>query len=1445
VLRQEGGMKERVIVLLLVFMVIVAVGSYWLSRSQEIMAGAQNALSAELANALGSLVTVGDIEITSYNAVTIHNVAIYDKQSAILATSDKVVISYSPWSILTGWNVVKSISELKVEKPTLWLTQRNNGQWNIEDIVIKDNTTQSSLSSKVKLVDGKAIVSAYNAQWILEELNGSLDFINNPSIKMELQGMYKGAALKAKGTINSQGRSTVTLNADQLLLADFQVLAPAEKPIKLVGGSGENVEVTIAYDKGNLEWAGEARLIKADVDLGDLPMRQIDGGIAFTNKKLYVFAAAKVFEQTIEVRGTVVTEGSEPILKLTVSSSDFDPSATGYNIPVKGRLSFKMDIAGITSNPVVIGDAAMESGELAGYQAQNVQATIDMVDKNITIHKFKAELFGGQVAATGQVQPEIGSYDLNVQAQHIDMKNFADLVPDLNGYVDGSVAVKGTGDLAGAEVQGTMAMGQGEFSGIPFASLTSGFYYHGGNAIVDYLNIGLGEQGMVTAKGTIEQRTLALQLYGHDIPLELFSKDLGSTVEGIGQFNGEIHGTLSTPEITANFAAVNGEILSQPFTQVAGIARITPQQVTLQNVEMINGVTRHNVQGTVALEGQKAVNMTISTQRARAETLIALLVPGERLTGNVDNEVIITGPLANPNVTGKITLTDGSFRGQLIARATGSYKREQGITTINDFVVQSLNTQIHLSGTISPDNDLNFDVMAEDIDLEKLIVNNSNYAASGKAKFKGKLTGTPTVPVFKGELSTDTLRVNQQEFTNVIGTIAVNGDEIEIPAISFLQGKGKFDFSGGFNKETSEVYGILNVGNAELQPLLAVSNVENKDIVGVLNGQVKVNGTLDNPTIHLTGNLKEGSIKKYPVESMTVDAALENNIVSISDFSIKQGTGVVLARGRADLNTNGPLDLEVGGRDIDAGLVAAFFNTSITPTGKLNFATQVSGVSNNPHTALSLELVNGGIGDATFDSLYGLLILDKDVIHVNQVLLKKGPYQASAYGVIPVAALSSEGRQQENNVDQMNLNVRLDQANLSILPLLTKEVTAAEGATQGGITITGTLKQPILNGSITVNNGILKLAALKDPIQKVGVDIAFEGDTINIKQFEGHMGSGLYRATGTAKLQGVGLTDYNISLVLDKPMIRSKFFSGTIDGKLMLTQGPVRPKLAGKFLFENDTIDIPTIPDVQPSSINMDLDVNFQIGKKVRFYNPYLYDILAAGSVKLGGSTVKPDVSGHIVAIQGTVSYLRTPFKVEEASVDFRQLAGSFEPVVKLKAQTTLQQTVINLNINGPIGEMEIKLTSEPAMNQQEILSLLTLRSRYYDKQNNGNNGLGRDELVGVLDAGLQMHFISGVEGNLRSALGLDEFSFVRDTSSTIVKKNDNKNEDSTLNQEVYNLVMSKYVTDKLLVSYTMGVDHTKNELAFRYGLNRRISLTGSIDDQNQTWLGAEARFRF
>lgn len=1431
-------MKQKIIPLLLLLVILVAGGIFWLSQSQTAMTGAQDILRTELSNALGSMVTVGKIEITSLNTITIHDITIYDKQIDPMVASEKTTVTYSLLSLLRGQAVVEAISDVAVEKPTLWLTQASDGRWNVQDLLNQENTTKTSFAGKVKLLEGRAILKSAGTMWTMENINGGMDFVHKPTMDLQLQAVHKGGVIKVKGSINNQGRSNLTIMADELLVADYQVLL-GDRPLVLVGGSVKNLEIAVTDNKGDMEWAGEGNLAGVDVDIDGFPLRQIQGNMSFTNKKIYVFTTAKLYEQPIDVRGSIRTDTSTPALDLTVSSAGFDPMVIPNDIPFKGAVAFKAKVTGLTTSPIISGDVTLASGQIAGYEIQNAQANVQLLDKTLTINKFTGDMLGGQVNVTGTCQLTAGSYQLHVKAQQLDMAYAADYIPESSGHGDIDVTVQGTGSaFAEANVQGAVAIGPGQMAGVAFNSLGVGFDRHNGINVIDYANICLA-QGLVTSSGIIDHQNINLMVYGQNINLQQLDPSGTNLVSGNGDFAGQLIGTLSAPDFAGHFMVTNGQILDQPFAQAKGNIHVNPQQLAMDDVEVIDGLTKHEVQGTLGLDNQHQMNIKVKTHQARAENLIKLLVPGEKLTGNVDNEMTLTGPLTNFNVEGQVLLTDGSFRGQLISKIQGTYRRQLGTTTISQCIIDSLNTQIQLSGTISPTNELNFDLVAQDVDMAKLSLK-LPYPLAGRAQFSGKLTGTPSAPVFSGQLSATKLAFNGQDINNVSGQVTFNGDVIEIPSLSFIQGTGKFSFAGSLGMSTSEVQGNLDVENATLQPILAAFNIPAKEINGQLNAHIQLGGTLHRPNIGLTGTVTKGNIKKYVVESITMDVDLENNVLKINELSANQGIGRLVARGTADLD--GPLAMEVGGQDIDAGLVAALFKTNVEPTGKMNFAAQISGVASNPHAAISLEVDNGGVGTTTFDSLYGLLIVDNNTIHVNQVLLKKGPYQASAYGTIPVAALSPTGRSQSNSADQMDLKLRLDDANLSILPFLTKQVAWAEGPTQGEINIMGTLEQPRITGNISVNDGVLKLAALKSPIQKVGVDISFEGDTMSIKKFDGQMGKGSYSLTGTTKIHGMALSEYDVSLVLDKPELESKYFTGVLDGQFNINNKSGTPKLSGKILFENDSINIPTIPEMTASDLNLDLDVEMRIGKKVHFYNPNLYDILAEGRVKFAGSTLHPKFSGRIVAVRGSVNYLRTQFTISEGRVEFREFAA-LVPNVKLSAQTTIQQRTVSLNVDGPLDALDFKLTTEPAMRQEDILSLLTLRSNYVE----GNSGgLGRTEVVSVVGAGLQLEFIGDLESKFRNTLGLDEFHLVKDTTTTSNLTTKLSSMDSTaVSQEVYNVEMSKYLTDKLLLTYTMGVDYNKSLLALRYSINRHMSINTSIDEQNNKWLGIETKYKF
>lgn len=1448
-------MRQRAIILAVVVLLAVGLvaGAFIYSKSQTVMAGMSGRLETELTKALGGSVSVGGVEVASLNRVMLYDVVVRDEAGRLLAAGDRVAVVYDPLALLRGVAAVEAVRELALSAPRISLVRHADGRWNVDDMLEKTRSGDSPFGGRITIERGTVTVAAPDGSWQLDDIAGYFDFAAKPDVALKATATYRGAPLEAAGRLSKDGPAMLAVSAAGLDLDGLAPLLPADAAVKPAGGRLAEAQVIVRRDKGGLVYAGEAKLDGVGFDVAGFPVREARGTVAFSDKQVFLFpVTAKVYGQAVEVRGKIATEGAEPVLGLTVTAAGFDPAALGAEVPVRGAVSFAVTVGGTPARPVVSGEVKLAKGEAAGYAVEGAAARFGLVEKVLTVNGLEAAMFGGKVAGTGTVLVDKGQYYIAASGQGLDMASLPDLGLRVSGRGDVELRLEGTGSLAAAKVAGTVRAVAGQISGVPFASLTGGFYKTGGLVNVDYLTVGFsGGAGLLMAKGTVEDGRLALTMFGQGVPLTAFAGQTGGLgLSGTADAEGRVEGTTDAPRLTARFTAYNGRVLEQPFTLARGEVAITRDAVTLTGVEAANGAARHVVAGSVGLTGRRELNLTVATRQARAEDLVRLILPGERLTGNVDNEVTVTGTLGDLTAVGKVKLTEGSFRGQLIAKAEGSYRRQGGATELRDFVVDSLNAQVRFGGTISADGQLAFDVSARDIELSSLYMN-FPYPVAGRANFDGRLTGTPQAPVFSGEIAAKSLRLNGQELSDIGGRLSVNGERIEVPQFGFAQGTGRFAFAGGIRFADGAIYGNLSATSGSVGSLLAILGIPAKDVDGRLDGEVAVGGTVAKPNIWLTGTLTAGKIRNYPLETIEVDIGLHDNLVTVNRFYAKQGGGVLAAKGTAALN--GPLNLEVGGRGLDAGLLTAWLDSTVDTQGKLTFTAQVTGTADSPHAAVSLEITGGGVESATFDALYGLLILDKGSIHVNQVMLTKGPYRASAYGTVPLAALNREGRAKASIADQMDLKVRLEQANLSILPLLTKEVAWAAGETRGELTVAGTLVQPLLYGSLAVRDGTVKLKSLADPVQKVGVDIQFEGDKISIKTFDGRLGGGTFRLSGSAAIQGLALADYRMVLALDKLAINHKYFKGPVDGTLTINSSGGRPVLSGRLVFENTTANIPMIPDFKPSGLDLGLDLEVVAGSRVRLLNPYLYDLWVEGKARFAGTVQAPAASGRFTAIRGTVNYLRTQFRVNSGSADFNQF-GSFLPAIRLAAETKLEFTKVNLAVTGPLNAMEFRLNSEPGMSQQQILSLLTLRSRYYDKQGqpgSGQSGLGRDELLSLLDAGLQMTFVAEAESVFRNSFGLDEFRLVR---STLSPEAEAKNGSSSTTEgkpptladrEVYNIEIGKYVTDRLFISYTLGIDHKETSAYFRYDLSRRLSVTGAIDELSRRRIGIETRFNF
>ncbi|MBP2649977.1 MAG: hypothetical protein H6Q74_802 [Firmicutes bacterium] len=1462
-------MRSKVIIIItLVILIFVGITTaYWHSKGQAVMAEVKGVLSEELTKRVGSNVSVGDITIVAFNKLAIQNLRISD-DSGTICDSKTITVKFKPLSILTGAVFPAAVAEISIDAPTVYLKQYNDGKWNIDDILVKATETDNDFAGKVTINNAMIAITTPNGNWKFEEVTGCIDFGYMLGDTIDGAATYMGNPVEVVGVVNKTGCSVVEIRTPRFDLQNLTEFMPQNVRVTGLSGQLSNVKANVRYEQGQITYACQAGLDNGAFDLDGVPVRQAKGEIYFTEHNLSLFdLTTKVYNQDIAVKGEINFEDGTPNINLAVSSPYFDLNVLNCS-DMAGIINFDTVVSGSVDNLTASGEANLVQGAFGGYNLNNAKVNFTYCDKIIKVNQANARMFDGDINAVGQITTDDKNFEFQISGNGVDLGQLPMLAQRLTGKGDFELCLSGTGSVAQANLAGIVRVAEGQVCGVPFKEILGNINKTGDDLGIDSMKIDFGT-GSLVAKGKIENKILSIDFAGQEIPLASIATSVnGLVLTGVADCRGVVTGSLDNPNIIADVHAYNGEIFYQPYATLTGNISATKEKIVLTdiiaiqndasqcgsgtidltgNVSLDSGKTQEGgsqcIDGTIGLTGDKQLDLTIITKRGRAENLMKLLSPGENLTGNVDSQIWITGPMAAYNAEGQVRLYEGSFRGQLVNNIQGSFRRKNNITELNNFEIEALNAKAKLFGTISADNSLDINILAQDVELAELHINYP-YPVKGKARFNGKLTGNVDNITFHGSIAGEGIVLNGQKLKDVSGEIDINGDEINIPSFSFMHNEGKFTFDGSTNIKSGGVYGHLNTENGNIAGILSILNLKAKEVDGCLNGRVTVWGSMAKPNVWLTGTLTHGKIKNYPLENIDVDVSLENNIVTFEKFDATAGAGKLAIRGTAQID--GPINLEIGARDIDAGLLAAWFDANLLVTGKLGLTAQVSGNWSNPHAAVSLDIANGGLENATFDALYGMFILDNSIIDVKQILFTKGPYRASVYGTIPLAALNKTGWSKATSSDQMDLMVRLDQADLSILPILTKEVAWAAGKTNGEIKVGGNLTKPLLYGSIVIDKGIIKMTSLAEPIQNVGVDIQLEGDKINVKSLTGQMGKGNYCLTGTAMLQGMGLGDYNMALVLNKLGVSHKYFKGPLSGTLTFAESGGIPKLSGKIILEDMVANIPFVPEFPDSGLNIGLDLEFVAQNKVRLRNSYMYDLWVDGKVNFAGTTKRPIATGEINVIRGTVSYLRNQFKVRSGHAEFNQV-GSFIPVIGLNAEASLDKTTLYMSVNGPLTAMEVKLSSEPELTQQEILSLLTLRSRYFENSRtvseNRDTGLGREEFIGLLDAGLQMRFLGEAESSFRDYFGLDEFRLVRGTlsSDTSVASR----EATTTDSQQYNLSFGKYVSNKWFLQYWMGVDKTRNGFLIRYDVNKWLSFTGEQDELGNQQIGVETRFKF
>jgi translocation and assembly module TamB len=397
--------------------------------------------------------------------------------------------------------------------------------------------------------------------------------------------------------------------------------------------------------------------------------------------------------------------------------------------------------------------------------------------------------------------------------------------------------------------------------------------------------------------------------------------------------------------------------------------------------------------------------------------------------------------------------------------------------------------------------------------------------------------------------------------------------------------------------------------------------------------------------------------------------------------------------------------------------------------------------------------------------------------------------------------------------------IRARSTSLTALPLFVPEIDRSSGDLNAALAVSGTLGEPRFNGEFHVRDGRFDLYRTNLQLSSVTLDGRFVGDELVFD------GSGK-TAKGTLGLDGRftwpdGVMTGQMRLKGDQLMIAdTPDFRVIASPDLLFTAGADGFDVTGEVLIPLARIT----PRDLSTTVSTSPDERI-VGTEVGDAGPSTLGRVRSRINVVLGDDVRVDSWGLKARLDGAIAVVTRPDDVVRGDGVIRIVDGEYRafgqlvtirrgelrynmtpldaPALDLVGDRVIrnEDIVVSINVRGTLDEPFITLSSVPAMPENEALSyLITGRSI---------NTLQSGEAAS-LDRAAQSLAVSGgglLLGNLGTRYGIDEV--------TVEQTGD----DDT------SVVLGKYLSPKLFVSYGISIAEAINTIKLRYTLNDRWAL--------------------
>ncbi len=987
------------------------------------------------------------------------------------------------------------------------------------------------------------------------------------------------------------------------------------------------------------------------------------------------------------------------------------------------------------------------------------------------------------------------------------------------------------GDIINPSISGKGAMNKGDLFGVKVESLKTGIHYSRGRLIFSDGDASLyGGRGDVEASLNIPLDDFSLDIRCENIEskalLELIQFDIGLPD---GRVNGALYhkGRIFSPQgwfvyrNTEEIKEKNGR--DSPQKILSSIRTITgsfhfqreTRKLTISELIIEGGSSSIRTSGIIDT-GLKTLDMVYHLS---TEDISSLLPQGVSVNGRGIIDGTLSGKIKTPDILMNIVLNKPLIYNQELESLKAVLKMEDSSEhgkklSFERFILTKGTEEHRLKGKIY-----------FPVEKEKILLENPIFDLHINSKNVDSRRIYPELSRFLK---------NGYPFLDMDASIKGDENKMRMELHLTVAGMDSKDLDKREDTRTNlqayidilnwKIYNIHGKGFIRLTD----TGIETERVDGTLNIDFKGHGEISSPTLHLNIRADDIYLNKVSTGALRFDVILSEEEMNIAGFLMND---MLSLRGNISLierDSSVVLKIKKGEythvlralvRELPEEIRLSM-DGNLKLRGKIRSISGTFEISNLKLTAYNYELKNQEpISINIKNNLITIerfhLINEEGEIFLNGNLMPSERYDLKIKG------------------------------NTHLLPLkrFLRSIETIKGIVNLDINIRGKWDEPLITGSLLLKNGTMGIENIPYDVMDVNASIMFDGSRLLIESMNGKMAGGTINAKGIAYMKGFRLGRFYIEADIkdlrayimkdlyanldSKLYLRGVNQLNTISGEVLLKRADYKRYIEWKtYLMKSIKKEAPEIPPKIPSYMNAEL--NIKIKGPSKNGEIIIDNNIARMSIKadllLRGNLKKPIIIGRIESLGGVIYFRNNELKVVNASVDFTE-SEKIDPYFQIRGETEVRGYRIHLFMDGHLERFNLTLSSEPPLDEVDIIALLTLGETGTALRGYGG-GIGAMEATSFITGQLQ----DTLEERARRFTGVDRILISPYISKT--------------GEVAPRITLSKKLSDKLSILYTTTAGSSEEQvIKLEYILNKGVSLVGQRDERGS--LGGDIKFRF